>query len=222
MSNKIALSLRIFYILYFSQDLTLFFSHYYKLLKLTPHKQILKIKFGLDTAMRLCTRSEIASLESSQDFRQKHQDPNRKRKKKCITVYHSGKVLLGNCIISTNCVSLPVSQAAQRTTHLSLYSQSDEGIAKQILNTSVPPIQCFYIYIIRFCIYLRLFFFLKITILFYLDCFTYTYDCAQCPQLSAVGARENAISARSGGIDSSELPRGFCELSLGAVSALQH
>lgn len=154
MSNKIALSLRIFYILYFSQDLTLFFSHYYKLLKLTLHKQILKIKFGLNTAMRLCTRSEIASLESSQDFRKKRQDPNRKRKKK---VYHSGKVLLENCIISTNCVSLPVSQAAQRTKHLSLYSQSDEGIAKQILDTSVPPTQCFYIYIIRFCIYLHYF-----------------------------------------------------------------
>lgn len=221
MSNKIALSLRIFYILYFSQDLTSCFSHYYKLLKLTLHKQILKIKFGLDTAMRLCTCSEIASLESSQDFRQKRQDPNCKRKKN-PHMYHSGKVLLGNCIISTNCVPLPVSQAAQRTTHLSLCSQSDEGIAKQILDTSVPPIQGFYIYIIRFWIGLHLFFFLKITILFYLDCFTYTYDCAQCPQLSAVGARENAISARSGGIDSYELPHGYCELSLGAVGALQH
>lgn len=156
MSNKIALSLRIFYILYFSQDLTSCFSHYYKLLKLTLHKQILKIKFGLDTTMRLCPRSEIASLESSQDFRQKRQDPNCKRKKNPY-VYHSGKVLLGNCIISTNCGPLPVSQAAQRPTHLSLYSQSDEGIAKQILDTSVPPIQCFYIYIllhfVLVCIY---------------------------------------------------------------------
>lgn len=105
MSNKIALSLRIFYILYFSQDQILCFSHYYKLLKLTLYKQILKIKFGLDTAMRLCTHSEIASLKSSQDFRQKYQDPNCKRKN-IPYVYDSGKVLLGNCIVSANCTSL--------------------------------------------------------------------------------------------------------------------